>query len=293
MAQYNSVKAKYPDAILLFRVGDFYETFAEDAVKASNALGITLTSRNNGGPDVELAGFPHHATGYVPAALVRAGYRVAICEQMEKPVPGKVVRRSVTEVVTPGVTTDDALLEHNRNNFLATLAYGKNEHLRHCFSRYQHRRIFCHRRRHATIDKLLQSFKPAEIVLPKSRMKEFGAVLYGDKFYTYTLEDWIFTHEFGREKLLQHFQTASLKGFGVEELDLAQSAAGAAMHYLAATENNQISHIRSLSRLQTDNYVWLDRFTVRNLELISRTTKPAPPCFRCSTIPSARWAPAC
>jgi len=267
MAQYNSVKAKYPDAILLFRVGDFYETFAEDAVKAANALGITLTSRNNGGSDIELAGFPHHAMDVYLPRLVRAGFRVAICEQMEKPVPGKVVRRSVTEIVTPGVTTDDALLEHNQNNFLATLAFGKSDQFGIAFLDVSTGEFFATEGNMTTVDKLLQGFKPAEIVLPKSRMKEFTAY-FGDKFYTYTLEDWIFTSEFGREKLLQHFQTASLKGFGIEDLDLAQSAAGAAMHYLAATENNQISHIRSLSRLQTDNYVWLDRFTVRNLELI-------------------------
>lgn len=267
MAQYNSVKAKYPDAILLFRVGDFYETFAEDAVKAANALGITLTSRNNGGSDVELAGFPHHAMDMYLPRLVRAGYRVAICEQMEKPVPGKVVRRSVTEVVTPGVTTDDALLEHNQNNFLATLAFGKNDQFGIAFLDISTGEFFATEGNMTTVDKLLQGFKPAEIVLPKSRMKEFGAY-FGDKFYTYTLEDWIFTREFGREKLLQHFKTNSLKGFGIEDLDLAQSAAGAAMHYLAATENNQVGHIRGLSRLHTDHYVWLDRFTVRNLELI-------------------------
>ncbi len=268
MAQYNQAKAKYPDAILLFRVGDFYETFGEDAVKAANALGITLTSRNNGGSDVELAGFPHHAMDTYLPRLVRAGFRVAICEQMEKPVPGKVVRRSVTEVVTPGVTTDDALLEHNQNNFLATLAFGKNEHFGAAFLDVSTGEFFITEGDMATIDKLFQSFKPAEIVLPKSRVKEFAA-FFGEKFYTYTLEDWIFTYDFGREKLLQHFQTSGLKGFGVEELELGQAAAGAALHYLAATENNQLAHIGSLSRLQTDKYVWLDRFTIRNLELIS------------------------
>ncbi|MEQ1747402.1 MAG: DNA mismatch repair protein MutS, partial [Saprospiraceae bacterium] len=267
MAQYNAVKAKHPDAILLFRVGDFYETFAEDAVKAANALGITLTSRNNGGSDIELAGFPHHAMDLYLPRLVRAGFRVAICEQMEKPVPGKVVRRSVTEIVTPGVTTDDALLEHNQNNFLATLAFGKNDHFGIAFLDVSTGEFFATEGNTTTVDKLLQGFRPAEIVLPKSRMKEFTAY-FGDKFYTYTLEDWIFTADFGREKLLQHFQTNSLKGFGIEDLDLAQAAAGAAMHYLAATEINKIGHIRSLSRLQTDSYVWLDRFTVRNLELI-------------------------
>ena len=268
MQQYIQVKTKYPDAILLFRVGDFYETFGEDAVKASRALGITLTSRNNGGLDIELAGFPYHSMDVYLPRLVRAGYRVAICEQMEKPTPGKVVRRAVTEVVTPGVTTDDALLDHNTNNFLATLAYGKNELFGAAFLDISTGEFFVSEGDTGTIDKLLQSFKPAEVILPKSRLKEFAAV-YGEKFYTNTLEDWIFTHDFAREKLLTHFQTQSLKGFGVEEFDLGQTAAGAALHYLAATENNKLSHITALSRLQTDKYVWLDRFTIRNLELVA------------------------
>ncbi|GAB4497904.1 MAG: DNA mismatch repair protein MutS [Saprospiraceae bacterium] len=268
MQQYVQVKAKYPDAILLFRVGDFYETFGEDAVKASRALGITLTSRNNGGSDIELAGIPYHAMDRYLPRLVRAGYRVAICEQMEKPVPGKIVKRTVTEVVTPGVTTDDALLDHNANNFLATLAWGQHEQFGAAFLDISTGEFFVSEGDFGTIDKLLQSFKPAEIVLPKSRMKEFTAQ-YGDKFYVNTLEDWIFTRDFGREKLLQHFQTQSLKGFGVEELDLGQTAAGAALHYLAAMENTRLAHITSLSRLQTEKYVWLDRFTIRNLELIS------------------------
>jgi len=268
MTQYYAVKAKYPDAILLFRIGDFYETFSEDAVKTSRALGITLTSRNNGGADVELAGFPHHSIDLYLPRLVRAGYRVAICEQMEKPVPGKVVRRAVTEVVTPGVTTDDALLEHNQNNFLATLAYGKNERHGVAFLDISTGEFFVSEGDSAAMDKLFQSFKPSEVIIPKSRSKEFTAV-FGDRFYTNTLEDWIFTYDFTREKLLNHFQTASLKGFGVEEFELAQTAAGAALHYLAATENTRLRHILSLSRLQTDQYVWLDRFTIRNLELVS------------------------
>jgi len=268
MQQYVQVKIKYPDAVLLFRVGDFYETFGEDAVKASRALGITLTSRNNGGSDIELAGFPYHSLDLYLPRLVRAGYRVAICEQMEKPVPGRVVRRAVTEVVTPGVTTDDALLDHNANNFLATLAYGPNEQHGLAFLDISTGEFFVSEGDSGTVDKLLQSFKPAEVILPKSRVKEFVAI-YGDKFYTNTLEDWIFTREFAREKLLSHFQTASLKGFGVEELDLAQTAAGAALHYLAAMENTRLSHITALSRLQTEQFVWLDRFTIRNLELIS------------------------
>lgn len=267
MGQYLAVKGKYPDAILLFRVGDFYETFSEDAVKTAKALGITLTSRNNGGSDIELAGFPYHAMDLYLPRLVRAGYRVAICEQMEKPVPGRVVRRSVTEVVTPGVTTDDALLDHNANNFLATLVYGKNEQFGVAFLDISTGEFFVSEGDAASMDKLFQSFRPAEIILPKSRQKEFTA-FYGDKFYTYTLEDWIFTYDFGREKLLAHFQVPSLKGFGVEELTLAQTAAGAALYYLAATENNKLAHISSLNRLQTEKYVWLDRFTIRNLELV-------------------------
>ncbi len=268
MQQYVQVKTKYPDAVLLFRVGDFYETFGEDAVKASRALGITLTSRNNGGSDVELAGFPYHALDMYLPKLVRAGFRVAICEQMEKPVPGRVVRRSVTEVVTPGVTTDDALLDHNSNNFLAALAFGPHEHLGAAFLDISTGEFFVSEGDAATMDKLLQSFRPAEIILPKSRLKEFTAV-YGDKFYTYTLEDWIFTRDFGREKLLQHFQTQSMKGFGVEDMDHGQTAAGAILHYLGTTENTKLAHITGISRLQTEKYVWLDRFTIRNLELVS------------------------
>jgi DNA mismatch repair protein MutS len=268
MAQYAAAKARYPDAILLFRIGDFYETFGDDAVKASKALGITLTSRNNGGSDIELAGFPHHSLDVYLPRLVRAGYRAAICEQMEKPVPGKVVRRAVTEVITPGVTLDDALLEHNQNNFLATLTYGKNDHFGIAFLDISTGEFMVSEGDMATIDKLLQSFKPAEVVLPKSRLREFVAE-FGDKFYTYTLEDWIFTRDYGREKLLGHFNVPTLKGFGIEEHDLAQTAAGAALHYLASTENNRLAHIGSISRLQTEQFVWLDRFTIRNLELVA------------------------
>ncbi len=268
MTQYAQVKAKYPDAVLLFRVGDFYETFAEDAEKTARALGITLTSRNNGGSDIALAGFPYHSLDLYMPRLVRAGYRVAICEQMEKPVPGRVVRRAVTEIITPGVTTEDALLEHNSNNFLLALSFARNDLFGLAFLDISTGEFFVSEGDAATADKLIQSFRPSEIVLPKSRQKEFAA-LFGDKFYISTLEDWIFTTDYGREKLLQHFKTNSLKGFGIDELDLVQCAAGAVLHYLASTENNKLSHIGTLSRLQTDQFVWLDRFTIRNLELIS------------------------
>jgi DNA mismatch repair protein MutS len=268
MTQYAQVKAKYPDAVLLFRVGDFYETFAEDAEKTARALGITLTSRNNGGSDIALAGFPYHSLDLYMPRLVRAGYRVAICEQMEKPVPGRVVRRAVTEIITPGVTTEDALLEHNSNNFLLALSFARNDIFGLAFLDISTGEFFVSEGDAATTDKLIQSFRPSEIVLPKSRQKEFAA-LFGDKFYISTLEDWIFTTDYGREKLLQHFKTNSLKGFGIDELDLVQCAAGAVLHYLASTENNKLSHIGTLSRLQTDQFVWLDRFTIRNLELIS------------------------
>lgn len=268
MAQYYQVKAKYPDAIMLFRVGDFYETFGEDAVKTSAALGITLTRRNNGGSDIELAGFPYHAVDVYLPRLVRAGYRVAICEQMEKPVPGKVVRRAVTEMVTPGLTTDDALLERNQNNYLCAVAWGPGERFGLAFIDISTGEFFGAEADRSTADKLLQSLKPAEALIPKSRLKEFYA-LFGDRIFASTLEDWIFTHEFGRDKLLQHFQTQSLKGYGLEELPLAQAAAGSALHYLATTEHHRLAHINNLSRLQTDQYVWLDRFTIRNLELIA------------------------
>jgi DNA mismatch repair protein MutS len=268
MSQYAQVKAKYPEAVLLFRVGDFYETFAEDAEKTARALGITLTSRNNGGSDIALAGFPYHSLDLYMPRLVRAGYRVAICEQMEKPVPGRVVRRAVTEIITPGVTTEDSLLEHNSNNFLLALSFARNDLFGLAFLDISTGEFFVSEGDAATTDKLIQSFRPSEIVLPKSRQKEFTA-LFGDKFYISTLEDWIFTTDYGREKLLQHFKTNSLKGFGIDELDLVQCAAGAVLHYLASTENNKLSHIGTLSRLQTDQFVWLDRFTIRNLELIS------------------------
>ena len=267
MQQYNQAKAKYPDALLLFRVGDFYETFGEDAVTTSHVLGIVLTSRNNGGNDVELAGFPYHSLDVYLPKLVRAGYRVAICEQLEKPVAGRVVRRGVTEIITPGVTSDDKLLDQKRNNYLAVIVV-KRQDTGIALLDISTGELLVTEGDWAYLDKILQTFTPAEIVFPKSISKEFTEK-FGDKYYTYALDEWVFQQDYGREKLLEHFQTRSLKGFGIEEMDLAQTAAGAALHYLATTEKSNLKHINHISRLLVDKYVWLDRFTIRNLELVS------------------------
>ena len=268
MRQYYATKSKYPDALLLFRIGDFYETFGDDAVKASRALGIMLTNRNNGSADTELAGFPHHSLDTYLPKLVRAGYRVAICEQLEKPQAGKVVRRGVTEVITPGVATDDKLLEQAKNNFLAAVAVGKKDSYGLCFTDISTGEMLVTEGGWDLVDKLLQNFLPAEIIFAKSQQRDFADRL-GEKYYLYPLDEWVFQEDYTREKLLEQFQTQSLKGFGVEELDLAQVAAGATLHYLAATENRNLQHITHISRLFTEKYVWLDRFTVRNLELIT------------------------
>ncbi len=269
MKQYFQVKSKYPDAILLFRVGDFYETFGEDAIKASKILGIVLTRRNNGGVDLELAGFPFHSVDVYLPRLVRAGYRVAICEQLEKPSPlKKLVRRGVTEVITPGVTTDDKLLDINKNNYLASIFTGKKEQIGIALLDISTGEFMVSEGDWAYIDKILQSFLPSEIIFQKSRKSEFE-MRYGDKFYIYTLDEWVFTEDFAKEKLLQHFDVQSLKGFGIEGMEVACVAAGAALHYLATTENTNLKHILSVSKIQADHYVGLDRFTIRNLELIS------------------------
>jgi DNA mismatch repair protein MutS len=268
MEQYVKIKAKYPDAILLFRVGDFYETFGQDAVKASRVLGIVLTSRNNGGSDVELAGFPFHSLDLYLPRLVRGGYRVAICEQLEKPHPQKkIVKRGVTEVVTPGVAVDDKLLDHKSNNFLASVCFGREETIGVAFLDISTGEFLVSEGDLASTDKLIQSFQPSEILFSKDRRKLFEKS-FGDKFYTFALEEWVFTRDFATEKLHRHFEVQNLKGFGIEGLDLAQIAAGAILHYLATTENNNLRHISRINRVQPDRYVWLDRFTIRNLELL-------------------------
>ncbi len=270
MAQYNQVKAKHPDALLLFRVGDFYETFGEDAVTAAQILGITLTSRNNGGSDVELAGFPYHSVDTYLPRLVRAGYRVAICEQLEKPAKDKkIVRRGVTEIVTPGLAVADQLLEHKSNNFLASVVFGRGRKDPCGLSLLDLSTGEFLVAEGATdyIDKLLQSFQPKEVLVGKDKRKEFERV-FGDRFYLSPQDEWIFTTDYTSEKLLKQFKAASLKGFGIEEMHVARIAAGAALHYLETTENRNLRHITRIGRLASDRYVWLDRFTIRNLELI-------------------------
>lgn len=267
MKQYNAIKAKYPDALLLFRVGDFYETFGEDAIAAAQILGIVLTSRNNGGSQVELAGFPHHSLDTYLPKLVRAGQRVAICDQLEDPKQTKkIVKRGVTELVTPGVSYNEKVLDHKANNFLAAVHFHK-KNSGVAFLDISTGEFMIAQGSHEYIDKLLQSFRPSEVLYQKQCAREFSRE-FGDKFYTFSLEDWVFTEEFGQEKLLKQFGTNSLKGFGIDEMDLGIIAAGAALQYLSDTQHHQVQHISSISRIEEDRYVWLDRFTIRNLELL-------------------------
>lgn len=268
MAQYNQIKAKYPDAILLFRVGDFYETFGSDAVVVSGVLGIVLTKRNNGGSDVELAGFPYHSLELYLPRLVRGGYRVAICDQLEKPSPlKKIVRRGVTDLITPGVATGDTMLDAKQNNFLAALHFGVKGSLGIAFLDVSTGEFLVSEGEGQYIDNLLQSFSPSELIFSKSRKKDVEKLL-GDKFYLYGIDEWVFTEDYARGKLLEQFETQNLKGYGIEDMDLAQIAAGAALHYIASTEINNRAHLTSIARILPDKYVWLDRFSIRNLELL-------------------------
>ena len=268
MQQHNAIKAKYPDAILLFRVGDFYETFGQDAVITSQVLGITLTKRNNGNADSsQLAGFPHHALDTYLHKLVKAGYRVAICDQLEDPKQAKgIVKRGVTELVTPGVATSDKLLEHNSNNFLAALHFGETK-IGVAFLDISTGEFFIAEGDEAYADKLLQSLKPAEVIFVRNKQKLFKD-LFGAKFFTYGLDEWIFADVYATESLLKHFGTHSLKGFGVENLKEGIIAAGAILHYLKDTEHPNLAHITSLQRIDKDDHLWMDRFTIRNLELL-------------------------
>jgi len=268
MQQHNAIKAKYPDAILLFRVGDFYETFGQDAITTAAVLGITLTKRNNGNPAAsELAGFPHHALDTYLHKLVKAGYRVAICDQLEDPKAAKgIVKRGVTELVTPGVATNDKLLEHNSNNFLAALHF-QDEKIGIAFLDISTGEFFATEGDKEYTDKLLQSLQPAEVIFQRNRQKFFKES-FGSSFFTYTLDEWIFAEVYATENLLKHFGTHSLKGFGVEGLQAGIIAAGAILHYLKDTEHPNLQHITSLQRINRDDYLWMDRFTIRNLELL-------------------------
>ncbi len=277
MQQHNAIKARYPDAILLFRVGDFYETFGQDAIIAAQVLGITLTKRNNGNAtSAELAGFPHHALDTYLHKLVKAGYRVAICDQLEDPKQAKgIVKRGVTELVTPGVATNDKLLEHNSNNFLAAIHFSdistNQQIVGLAFLDISTGEFFIAEGDIAYADKLLQSLKPAEVVFQRNRQKYFKET-FGNKFFTYGLDEWVFAAPYANESLLKHFGTHSLKGFGVEHMQSGIIAAGAILHYLKDTEHPNLGHITSLQRIERDDHLWMDRFTIRNLEILGTET---------------------
>ena len=268
MKQYNQFKSQYPDAILLFRVGDFYETFGEDAVKTSKILGIVLTKRSNGAAaDMDLAGFPHHAIDTYLPKLVRAGYRVAICDQLEDPKLTKtLVKRGITELVTPGIATNDKILEQKENNFLGAIHYS-DKNIGIAFIDASTGEFYIAEGDMEYIDKLLQNFKPAEMVIQKGKSADFREH-FGEKILLTTFDDWVFTTDYALPFLTQHFQTNSLKGFGIENLTYGIIAAGAALHYLSETQNHKIQHINKISRIEEELYMWLDRFTIRNLELI-------------------------
>ncbi|WNB17878.1 DNA mismatch repair protein MutS [Marivirga arenosa] len=268
MKQYNQIKAKYPGALLLFRVGDFYETFGEDAVKASKVLNIILTKRANGSAShIELAGFPHHAMDNYLPKLVRAGHRVAICDQLEDPKSVKgIVKRGVTELVTPGVSFDDNVLETGRNNYLASIHFSQNS-LGVAFLDISTGEFMTASGNAAYIDKLLQGFQPSEIIYSKGARNHFEEKFSND-YNVHLLEDWIYAFDFAYEKLTKQFKTNSLKGFGIESLEEGIIAAGAILHYLEETEHKKIEHIASISRIEEEKYVWMDKFTIRNLELV-------------------------
>lgn len=275
MKQYNQIKGKFPDALLLFRVGDFYETFREDAVQASKILGIVLTKRKNGtAAEIALAGFPHHSLDTYLPKLVRAGLRVAICDQLEDPKMTKsIVKRGVTELVTPGVSYNDKVLEGTKNNFLAAINFTKAG-LGVSFLDVSTGEFLIAEGSVEYIDKLIQGFQPAEILFEKSKQKLYSES-FSDKAYTYKLDDWVFTLDYATDTLLKHFEVKSLKGFGIDKMQSGIVAASAILHYLSETQHNKTSHIKNISRIEEDKYVWLDRFTVRNLELIYSTNEDA------------------
>ena len=269
MKQYYAIKDKHPEAVLLFRVGDFYETFGDDAIKAAEILGITLTRRANGAACyVELAGFPHHALDTYLPKLVRAGQRVAICEQLEDPkLTKKIVKRGITELITPGLSVNDNILENRENNFLASVHFDKKR-AGVAFLDISTGEFLAAEGNHEYIDKLLNSFQPKEVLFQRGRGNEFTS-FFGSKYYTFNLEDWVYTGDAANDRLKRHFETSSLKGFGVQDMQLAVIAAGAVLHYLDLTQHQRLSHISGLSRIEEENFVWLDKFTIRNLELFA------------------------
>lgn len=275
MRQYNSIKAKYPGTLLLFRVGDFYETFGEDAVKAAEILGIVLTKRGAGSTsETELAGFPHHSIETYLPKLVRSGQRVAICDQLEDPKTAKtIVKRGVTQLVTPGVSYNDNIVQQKSSNYLASLCFDKQ--LIGCsFLDISTGEFLVAQGKASYIDKLLQSLKPAEVILNKKHLNQFQE-LFGTQHYTYLLDDWVYSGDYAHDHLKKHFQVNSMKGFGIEELTYGCIAAGVALHYLNETEHKNIEHISTISRIEEENYMWLDRFTIRNLELVSSANEGA------------------
>ncbi|SDE11939.1 DNA mismatch repair protein MutS [Pricia antarctica] len=266
MKQYNTIKTKYPDALLLFRVGDFYETFGEDAVKASRILGIILTHRNNGGDRTELAGFPHHSLNTYLPKLVKAGQRVAICDQLEDPKATKtIVKRGVTELVTPGVAMNDDILDTKSNNFLCAVHFGRKL-LGVSFVDISTGEFLTSEGTEEQVDKLLQNFAPNEVLVAKTHKKEFSEV-FGNQFHTFYMEDWVFQDDYAQETLTNHFKTRTLKGFGVDHLNHGIIASGVVLHYLSETQHRRLQHINSLQRIAEEDYIWMDRFTIRNLEL--------------------------
>ena len=268
MRQYNQVKGRYPGALLLFRVGDFYEAFGEDAIKASKILDIVLTKRSNGGAaSVELAGFPHHALDTYLPKLVKAGHRVAICDQLEDPKLVKgIVKRGVTELVTPGLAFNDQVLDRKTNNYLASLYFDKDR-LGISLLDVSTGEFLVAQGSAAYVDKLIQSFKPSEIILSKKQQTSFQE-LFKDQCNSHCLEEWIYHFDYAYEVLNKHFGTSSLKGFGIEKLSTGIVAAGAILRYLEETEHKEIKHIASIARIEEDKYVWLDRFTIKDLELL-------------------------
>jgi len=275
MKQYYAVKAKHPDAVLLFRVGDFYETFGEDAIRTAGILGITLTRRANGSASyVELAGFPYHALDTYLPKLVRSGARVAICEQLEDPKLTKnIVKRGITELVTPGVSYNDNILEHRENNFLASVHFDRKM-AGIAFLDISTGEFLTAEGSFEYVDKLLSSFQPKEVLFQKGKGTDFTA-MFGGKYYTFSQDDWVYTEDAANDRLMRHFETKSLKGFGVHELNYGIIASGAILHYLDLTQHHQTKHIVNLSRIEEDKYVWLDRFTIRNLELFQSINEGA------------------